>query len=106
MNVADILEKAADLIEPEGAWTQGAYSSDDLDCTCRCLVGAIASALDTDEFGAEKWIVRNRIATRFFGREREGWLISWNDSPERTQAEVVAKLREAAAEARLAEGRG
>jgi hypothetical protein len=100
MSVADILEKAADIIEPEGAWTQGTYCDDELDGRRLCLVGAVASALGTNAYDAEKWIVRNRIATRYFGREEEGWLISWNDAPDRKQSEVVAKLREAASLAR------
>lgn len=109
MNVADILDKAADLIEPEGAWTQGAsarnasgfdidgldrFYSGDVDDTpvCWCTAGAIYEA-------TSRWFFDDP-AYGFFSKYIGDAVPSWNDAPERTQAEVVSKLREAAALAR------
>jgi DnaJ-domain-containing protein 1 len=98
MTVADILRKAADLIEPEGAWTQGAFgrtpngvgtSSADSDAVCWCVAGAInKAARDLDVLAVP--------AHRLFERVIGGYNFTWNDHHQRTQAEVVAKLREAA----------
>lgn len=95
--VSEILDAAADLIEPEGAWTQGYFGMWD-GSTCFCAVGAIGRAAGfrrIDE--AENWVEAN--AADLLGM---GWfgLEDWNDRPDRTQAEVVAKLREAAEKAR------
>jgi hypothetical protein len=86
MDIADALERAADLIEPEGAWGQGFYRRRD---GRLCAADAI-------------WLIEGRRwddAFRFF-TEFVGPVGTWNDAPERTQAEVVAKLREAAVKAR------
>jgi len=105
LTVAEVLERAADLIEPEGAWTQGAYARDVLGnnlnpdeqwgpsptAVCRCMYGAVAEVARPNGYQylppSGSWGLP--------GTE-------WNDAPERTQAEVVAKLREAAALARAA----
>lgn len=104
LSVADVLDKAADLIEPEGAWTQGAYARDALgkdvnpneefitvpDAACWCLHGSICHVVG----GKNMWPwLRNPVRCELPDTE-------WNDAPERTQAEVVAKLREAATLAR------
>jgi hypothetical protein len=102
--IADILDAAADLIEPEGAWTQGVLGRDERGCILTsnelgravsfCAAGAIQRAaglpFQTPE-GA------HRFVRKVIGRKEIGY---WNDRPRRTQAEVVAKLREAAALAR------
>lgn len=108
--VAGILERAADLIEPEGRWTQGASARDadgnDLDGTkganpdsavCFCAAEAIwrVSKVRFDECPAHQFMMK------FVG----GPIPTWNDAPERTQADVVAKLREAAALASKEAGR-
>jgi hypothetical protein len=103
-SIANILDKAADLIEPEGAWTQGAWIERRADRRCMCAEGALATAEHVEPSEAYE-----REATQFFFR----WLrdsgempdpgsdiADWNDDPKRTQAEVVAKLREAASKAR------
>lgn len=103
LTVADVLERAADLIEPEGAWTQGAYAkyADGRETivgrgeglVCWCLIGALDAATDDvrhlwkDAFQATQAVVGRPLA-------------SWNDKPDRTQGEVVSKLREAATLAR------
>lgn len=102
-SVADVLDAAADLIEPEGAWTQGAYARtakgfcigphEDA-ATCFCMRGAlrrVGAVGDWDE---------SSPATRAIGFQTARQMTQWNDRPRRTQAEVVAKLREAAALAR------
>lgn len=107
MNFSEVLNKAADLIEPEGAWTQKAWartpegdgvSPVDRRAYCWCMVGALRKVLGYDPLSA-------RPPTRFFTDEpaykrlvkRFGPALGlWNDAPERTQAEVVAALRKAA----------
>jgi hypothetical protein len=110
LTVADVLERAADLIEPEGAWTQGAYARSVYNrpignisrATCFCALGAMnvaagASAVNQDQ--PEPHIAfANAVGIKDY------LIATWNDAPERTQAEVVAKLREAAALVR-AEGK-
>ena len=104
LSVAEVLERAADLIEPEGAWTQGEFALNaDGEITglsefrgaavCWCALGAInkASAGDDSLEDVAELILRNLVVRL---------VDEWNDAPERTQAEVVAKLREAAALAR------
>jgi hypothetical protein len=100
--IADILDKAADLIEPEGAWCQRDYArnADGLvtglsefrgPATCWCIAGATAK-VDPQARGASA----DGFLQEFLGVHPS----VWNDAPGRTQAEVVAKLREAAAKAR------
>jgi hypothetical protein len=95
MNTADILERAADLIEPKGAWMQGGLRRfhDDRPI-CWCAVGAIYHVAKTPD---EALTVRGAL-----GALLDQSVPEWNDAPGRTQAEVVAKLREAAALARAA----
>jgi hypothetical protein len=122
-SVAEILDAAADLIEPEGAWTQGAFSrnvdgsadygeDDETDPivaanpVCWCALGAIAQVADCDPLAFKTFSESYSMITakaKAILRETLGLSAEmWNDAPERTQAEVVAKLREAAAKAREA----
>jgi hypothetical protein len=96
MGLADIYRRAADLIEPEGAWTKGSYARDehgkqvffrDSNAVCFCAIGAL-TRIDP---------LHSCNSTQGF----EGFLdvpslAGWNDAPERTQAEVVAAFRAAA----------
>ena len=115
--VADILTAAADLIEPEGRWTQRAYARDrdgadiedrssyyedepEFEAVCYCAIGAIMTAagerpdrVGQDDIGALE---------AFAGFVGEESIHIWNDAAERTQAEVVAALRAAAEKARTA----
>lgn len=101
MQVSDILYKAADLIEPEGAWTTDAEAREaeegaevdplDPSAACFCVGGAIWRVAPGDL----RWPAAHYLESLVGGDIPE-----WNDAPERTQAEVVAKLREAAALAR------
>lgn len=99
-----ILDRAADLIEPAGRWTQRAaargadgqkeeYGADE--AVCWCLAGAVGKVKSRDK----GWGVPvESYVLRAIGEKSAAM---WNDAPERTQAEVVAKLREAAELARL-----
>ena len=91
MSVSDILAKAADLIEPEGAWSGGCVHGRD------CAATAIWQA--NGNFGDSR---PTRPAQRFFAKQIgvnpsrvPSSIYCWNDDPSRTQSEVVAKLREA-----------
>lgn len=114
--VADILTAAADLIEPEGAWIQGAHArvrnymggfghwSHPRACGW-CAAGAINKAA-SEIVGYDD--VRTTYgptwqATLLFN-ESVGVRMTadFNDAPKRTQAEVVAALRAAAEKARTA----
>jgi hypothetical protein len=97
---ADILDLAADLIEPPGAWTRGGTRvaggrttwSEDPRAVSWCAISAIsrvAGGWATDAAGQARACLR-----RVVGVEAE--LGVWNDDPARTQPEVVAMLREAA----------
>jgi hypothetical protein len=104
--VSDILDKAADLIEPEGAWTRSWYAktetgveTDPLNrgASCWCVIGAIRKA------GGFTCDDQARPVGRFLEAvlpPKIESLYTWNDNSRRKQAEVVAKLREAAALAR------
>lgn len=105
--IADILDRAADLIEPEGAWVRREYAvtrsgypiSVLSDKACRfCGVGAIMRATET---GNARLLLR-KIAglPALLGFGSLSSFYDWNDVKSRTQAEVVAALREAAAKAR------
>lgn len=101
MNVSEILNKAADLIEPEGAWTQGHFARradgaktgwTEEDASCFCVSGAIKRVAPAS------WEAWNKFDA--YCRQRGfAHMATWNDAPERTQAEVVAALRAAAEKA-------
>ena len=100
MEVSEVLNKAADLLEKPGAWTQGAIgrledgtpvlSADATElsrATCYCMAGALWVANGYQYPGAA------------FDALPEGprrGTGTWNDATERTQAEVVEVLRQAA----------
>lgn len=102
MTPAEILTKAADLLEKPGAWTQKELGrradgtpircgEDMAEAVCYCISGAIIAIAGPDH------LMR---CTRAVEKVTRKLPVIWNDAPERTQAEVVAKLREAAAKAR------
>lgn len=105
MTVADVLNAAADLLEPEGRWTQGAYArkADGTElqtplaksATCYCMFGAMAVACRTnpENGGNAKY---SKAVTAVLDSLRISSIDFWNDRPARTQAEVVHALREAA----------
>lgn len=106
MKPSEILRKAADLIEPEGAWCQDHLGEKegniiptilnlnsrhaDLSGACKlCAEGAMIVAARGEEPSLGEAFVAMRKTIPVFVHE-------WNDDPDRTQAEVVAKLRECA----------
>lgn len=104
MTIADILDRAADLIEPEGKWTQGELARGKSGkpvrtrraATCFCIMGAInAASGEIDRPLSDEFV---SVLTPLLPTHDPIWI--WNDAPERTQPEAVAKLREAANVAR------
>ena len=109
---AELLLMAADLIEPEGKWVQGALCGDrtgrpllgaitgaDFCGYCWCASGAIDKAWWNARHAEQERLTSleareeaKRILRNHLGRI----VVEWNDEPSRTQAEVVSKMREAA----------
>lgn len=95
--IADVLDRAANLIEPEGAWTQHQWARDTYgrrvravseQATCWCLDGALIRCSVPGTAGRAYDAVAKLVP--------HASPLAWNDAAGRTQAEVVAKLREAA----------
>ena len=105
-----ILTQAADLIEPEGRWTQGAAARNaagvpvyiSTDAACYCAMGAmalVAGAIDEDITDKVGWF---EAVCAVQDIAHCVLLTDWNDASGRTQAEVVATLRAAAAHLQVA----
>lgn len=99
--VADVLEAAADLIEPEGAWCQHDFARNRLGentglsefrgkAVCWCALGATAKAAGDDH------VLSHAADQALHVVVRHESVADWNDHPSRKQAEVVAALRSAA----------
>jgi hypothetical protein len=96
-SIAQVLRDAADECGKPGAWCQGSSSRDQFGRDTRefgtvavsyWMLGHVAK-----QANLEQW----RIIFPLVASLTRGSPTRWNDIPERTQAEVVAKLREAAA---------
>lgn len=108
---SETLTKAADLLTPEGKWTQGAYArgksgrsvhEHSPSAVCFCALGALWRVGDVGALwrvGDDDWRAKG-----YLRRVIDTAIAEWNDDPARTQAEVVAALRKAAELAR-SEGR-
>lgn len=94
--IADILEKAADLCAKGWVRDRAYRGSGPKDATCFCAWAAIMLGPQNARHSFDSKQVAFDLASELVGDN----LISWNDAPERTQAEVVQALREAAAKAR------
>lgn len=107
--VADVLNRAADLLEKPGAWTQGAFAraddGTDLDDfsrddqpvpACFCLYGAIGHVIGQHP---EQYCDADQYLMKAIGVGSIRAVADWNDATARTQAEVVDALRRAAAAA-------
>lgn len=109
--IADVLSRAAAILSASGAWGAGWYAKDRFgesvdtsdDAACRfCAMGAVYRAAGISSRARTPAPIIT--ATRAHLSKVLGCGVAhWNDAPERTQQEVVAKLREAAALA-LAKG--
>lgn len=106
-NVADILERAADRLSKPGAWLSGhplalndkgqELRSRDIDqAVCYCMAGSVWAAANDFRNSGLVWRAFDAIRP-VIGEFSIG---GWNSREGRTQAEVVAKLREAATHAR------
>jgi len=99
--IAEVLNRAADLIKAPGAWTQGTYARGKSgkpvetrrSAVCFCLIGAI-DYVEGYEPGLEG-NVRALDAVRDVIPDDKS-IAEFNDTPGRTQAEAVATLRAAA----------
>lgn len=100
--VKDVLLRAAEIIEPEGAWTQSwfAKTAEGEPCgvfepsaVCWCVSGAIQRASDGNGHATYAAMVALERHLRLPGYSP---VTFWNDSLQRTQAEAVAALRAAA----------
>ena len=116
--VADILTAAADLIEPEGRWTQGEQarnkrgqrvSDSACNAVCFCASGAIwraarrAGITGLSSPNGKAIDEAHRALSEIVNRPSHAMSVpDWNDRPTRTQGEVVAALRAAAEKARTA----
>jgi len=97
--ISETLDRAADLLEPKGRWTQHAnYRSEGghilisgVNAASYCLVGAI-DAVESGPVGKE--------AISFVSARVGVAAVAWNDAPTRTQKQVVEKLRTCAKIAR------
>lgn len=94
MNPSDILTAAADLIEPEGCWTQNAWARDasgkkvggtSFTATRHCAGDAIFIA-------AGNSVLAVREACQALRRVIPVSIAEFNDAPGRKQSEVVAAL--------------
>ena len=116
--VREVLKRARELIAPEGAWIQwehaemrgGAAINPESPVACRwCLTGAIRRAALHHPGGTWPLMPRAFARVARVAREPESelqWdtggqaareIVSWNDAPERTHAEVLALLDRAIA---------
>lgn len=112
--IRDVLLAAADLIEPEGAWTQGVSARDrngspvgikSDNAICWCLLGALHKVceytgrnLHGEKSQGKVWDVLYSVAEKESANSGDSRNISqWNDDPSRNQSEVVNLLRKVAA---------
>lgn len=108
-SVAEVLDKAADLIEPEGAWIKGAAGRDKFGVRLMvpeiaravsfCMTGATwrATGLSYAESHDIVMLQAFPLIKKVIGSDSIG---QWNDHPRRAQKTAVAKLRQAAQLAR------
>jgi hypothetical protein len=105
MKIADVLDKAADLIEPEGRWCRDPFALDSAgtellygghpDAQCWCALGAIEHVTGrVDQCGEDMEAAYTTVAD--FVGEFELMRINFDAG----QLGAVSRLREAAAEAR------
>lgn len=93
---AQVLRKAADLIERRGLWKAGRDDTWPLDTDPHCVCTAIDSITGSDRIAYRQGIesMRLHLGLRVQGG---GEVPAWNDAPERTAEEVVREMRACAA---------
>ena len=104
MGAAEILNRAADIIETTGL-AKGDYLN--TETGCHCTVGALAHVINPADL-FDTFMDSGTLGTLYGalsylddvlglpGDVTEGRITDWNDAPGRTQAEVVDALRVAA----------
>lgn len=104
--IAEVLDAAADLIEPEGKWCQHHHAISEFGypihnpmmgrvCRSYCPEGAILAQIPPGGTGA-LGLKSVHDLTGWLQRVVPGGNVpKWNDAPERTQVEVVADSRAA-----------
>ncbi len=96
----EVLEAARALIAKPGGWTQNQYGY----AKCFCAAGAIWHA--GHRFGVGGGDAISVLSSALGLRDRTAWeshdspLVEWNDTPERTQADVIAAFDRAIATVR------
>lgn len=100
-SISATLYAAADLLAGDGKWTQGAFARNAKgeitglsgvrgSAVCYCFLGATTYASGEDA-------MLEAAVDRFLDANMDEDPAQFNDAPNRTQSEVVAKLRELAA---------
>lgn len=92
--ISEVLNKAADLLEPEGAWCKGTYEKDSACCVDQAIF--LAARKNPGVWNRAKDKLAEQVNCN---------VVFWNDAPERTQAEVIQALRRAAQLANESQGR-
>jgi len=100
--IADTLNAVADLLEPEGRWTRGCYARTEkgnqigpleANAKCWCVSGAIQKI---EIEGGKRWSAWN-VFDAYTRKRGFRHMADFND--QKSQAEVVRALRDAAAKA-------
>ncbi len=99
VTAADILERAADLLDREG-WTQGiSMNRHGARCMSRALFdagrGHLLAKVEPDTTPAPSLEAFRACEQEISLDDRPGLLVSWNDAPGRTKEEVTTALRNA-----------
>jgi hypothetical protein len=96
MTTQEVLLQAAAIVEQ--GWCQGEYTDE---AGRHCAAGDIYRAAANGTSNAGVSYDNGSMATRVFMQFIGGYVSNWNDAPERTQADVVTALREAAQRAEV-----
>jgi len=88
MNASEVLIAAADLIERDG-WCRGIFQNA---LGQRCVLGAVGDVCQSVGWDADYKQALEKLQVQIHTSAPS----VWNDSPKRTESEVVNALREAA----------
>lgn len=112
MTASEILRAARALISDPARWTQGAFardsSGDQVDrltseAVCWCLAGAVDAASYPERIGVDNYVIDfDRSAARLAAARAlhtviHDTVVSFNDDPTRTHAEVLEAIDKAIA---------